>query len=196
MHVIFIVSDFLKLSMKQKTMAEEKEEFKNLLNTAAIPVDVRKMNMVGGVAEHVFFETIIAYLARYLFKVEKRSLLELACIHAVSVPLMGGLAAPIDDLHPLGLEAPLSDTVMDGAKGVPGVFASVYICNTAMQGFHAPKLNLADILMTAGTKIITRPIVSFLYPNFGETLRNGMDTVDTQLRRERVKSRLLSKETV
>jgi len=175
-------------------MASDKETFTNLLNTAAIPVDLRKYNMVFGTMDYVMIETLIAWLARYVFKVEKRTLLELACIHLVSVPLMGGLAAPMDDLHPLGYEAPLSDVVMDGAKGIPGVFASVYICNTAMQGLHVPKLNLADILLTAGTKMITRPIISYLYPNIGGWFRDGMDSVDAQLRACRQQSRLLSTE--
>ena len=67
---------------------------------------------------------------------------------------------------------------MDGAKGVPGVFAAQYIINTALKGLHAPRLNFTDILVTAAAKIATRPLISFIYKPMGETLRANLDMTE------------------
>lgn len=172
--------------------AEEKEAFTNIFANALAPIDFRKLSQVGGAAEYVAAEVLVSYFARYLFKIEKRTLLELAAIHAVSIPLLGGLAATFDDNHILGYEAPVTDLIYDSAKGVPAVFAAQYVCNTALAGLHAPKLNFQDILVTAATKIVTRPIVSIIYPYLGETFRNNLDVVEELVSRQRSKSRLLS----
>lgn len=173
-------------------VAEEKEEFTNILANAAAPIDFRKLSQVGGAAEYVAAEVLVSYFARYLFKIEKRTLLELAAIHAVSVPLIGGLAANFNDNHILGYEAPFTDIIYDGAKGVPAVFAAQYICNTALSGLHAPNLSFKDILITAATKLLTRPVMSIIYPYLGETFRNNLDVIEELVSRQRAKSRLLS----
>ena len=82
---------------------------------------------------------------------------------------------------------------MDGAKGVPAVFASTYIVNTYLAGLHAPKLDVKDILITAASKIATRPIMSLLYPNLGDSFRNGQDSLNTLFKTQRDKSSIKSK---
>ena len=67
---------------------------------------------------------------------------------------------------------------MDGAKGVPAVFVAQYICNTALAGLHAPKLQFNDILVTAASKIITRPIISLVYPYLSDQMRTNLDTLE------------------
>ena len=170
----------------------DEEAYSNILNTAVQPVDVRKFSQVFGAAEYVGFEVLLSYFARYLFKVEKRTLLELTAIHAVSVPLIGGLSAGVKGNHILGYEAPFTDQIVDGSKAVPAVFAAQYICNTALQGLHAPKLNFKDILVTAAAKIATRPLVSMLYPLLGDTFRTNLDIVEELFQRQRVASRMFS----
>ena len=168
------------------------ETFTNILTNAVQPVDFRRGSQVAGSAEYIAAEVIVSYFARYLFKMEKRTVLELAAIHAVSIPLIGGLSAGFNDANVYAYESPWGDVVQDGAKGVPAVFAAQYVCNTALAGLHAPKLNFQDILVTAATKIVTRPIVSIIYPYLGETFRNNLDVVEELVSRQRSKSRLLS----
>ena len=168
------------------------EDVTNIFANAIQPVDFRKFGQVGGAVEYVAAEVLVSYFARYLFKVEKRTLLELAAIHAVSIPLIGGLAAFSQDNHQLAYEAPVYDLVIDGSKGIPAVFAAQYVCNTALQGLHAPKLNFRDILVTAATKVITRPILSLLYPYLGDMFRSNLDVIEELVSRQRAKSRLLS----
>ena len=150
----------------------------NVLYNGLQPVDVTKLPQVFGVAEYVAAEVFVSYMARWLFRTEKRTLAELATIHAVSVPFIGGLSAFAEPTHPAGYEAPFQDLAMDGAKGVPGVFAAQYIINTALKGLHAPRLNFTDILVTAAAKIATRPLISFIYKPMGETLRANLDMTE------------------
>ena len=154
------------------------EAFTNILTNAIQPIDVRKGSQVAGAAEYVGAEVLVSYFARYLFKVEKRSLMELAAIHAVSIPLIGGLAAGVEDSNIYGYESPWGDLIQDGAKGVPAVFVAQYICNTALGGLHAPKLAFNDILMTAAAKIITRPLIALVYPFIGVAARNNLDILE------------------
>ena len=114
--------------------------------------------------------------------------MELAAIHALSIPFIGGLSAFSDPNHPLELEAPVGDQFMDGAKGVPAVFASTYIVNTYLAGLHAPKLDVKDILITAAAKIATRPLMSMIYPRLGDGFRNGQDALNVMFRQQRDKS--------
>lgn len=154
------------------------ENFTNVFNNAIQPVDIRMGSQVAGAAEYVAAEVLVSYFARYLFKVEKRSLMELAAIHAVSIPLIGGLSAGLEDNNVFGYESGWGDLVTDGAKGVPAVFAAQYICNTALQGLHAPKLGFNDILVTAASKIVTRPLIALVYPYLGDMLRTNLDVLE------------------
>ena len=79
---------------------------------------------------------------------------------------------------------------MDGAKGVPAVFAAQYVINTALAGLHAPRLNFTDILVTAAAKIATRPLISFLYQPMGETLRTNLDMTEALFLKQHRASRL------
>ena len=146
---------------------------KNVLETAAIPFDVRKPTVVGGSISHVAFEVLVSYIARRVLRSERRSIVELAAIHTLAIPFEGGLTAFTEPPSAKGMEAPISNQFVDGAKGVPAVFAGTYMANTFMDGLHAPRLNFKDILITAASKIITRPLRSVLDPHLGEMYRNG-----------------------
>lgn len=150
---------------------------KNVLETAATPFDVRKPDVVGGSISHVAFEVLVSYIARRVLRSERRSIVELAAIHTLAIPFEGGLSAFTDAPNTKGMNAPVSDQFVDGAKGVPAVFAGTYMANTFMDGLHAPKLNFKDILITAASKIITRPLRSFLHPYLGDSYRNGTDAL-------------------
>ncbi len=170
------------------------DSYTNILNTAVQPVDVRKFSQVFGAAEFVAVEVLVSYFARYLFKIEKRTVMELAAIHAISLPLIGGLSASVQENHIMSYEAPFVDQIQDGSKGIPAVFAAQYICNTALSGLHAPKLNFKDILVTAAAKIISRPLLSILYPLLGDTFRSNLDIIEELFVRQRAASRMNSDE--
>ena len=169
---------------------KQEEGVTNILVNGLQPVDVRKLPQVFGVLEYVSAEVFVSYMCRWLFKTEKRTLMELAAIHAVSIPFIGGLGAFAEPQHSLGYEADSVSLVYDGAKGIPAVFAAQYVVNTALAGLHAPKLNFADILVTAASKMITRPLLSLAYPVMGETLRSNLDMTEYLFNNQRAASRI------
>ncbi len=176
----------------QGEQKESEAKFMNVVDAALMPVDIRKTTQVGGAMGYVGVEVLISYIARRVFKISPRPVTQIAAIHALSLPFIGGLAAFTDENHPLELEAPMGDQFMDGAKGIPAVFASTYIVNTYLEGIHAPKLDVKDILVTAAAKIASRPVMSLLYPNLGAGFRNGQDTINTLFKAQRSASRINS----
>ena len=61
----------------------------NTLDVAIMPVDFRNTTVVGGAAGHVGLEVLVSYIARRVFGIEKRTIIELTAIHGLSVPLQG-----------------------------------------------------------------------------------------------------------
>ena len=174
--------------------AEEKGSFTDFVETAVIPIDLRKSEVVFGAAEYILIEVFTHWMLRYLFKIEKRALVPLVAMHAASIPFIGGAGAAGGVPHPLGYEAPFTDLAMDGAKGIPGLFIGQYVVNTALQGMHIPKISFKDVLVTAASKILARLIMSGAYPNLGETFRNNLDILDQQFVVQAIKSRVAKKE--
>ena len=172
------------------------ESFVNILETAVIPIDLRKAEVVFGAAEYVFFEVFTHWMLMYLFKFEKRSLVELAAIHSVSLPFIGGLGAFTDFPHALGYEAPWGSILVDGAKGVPAVFAAQYLVNTALKGIHAPSVRFNEILTTIAAKILSRVLISSGYSILPEFFKNNLDILDGAFARQFLGSRLKSDATL
>lgn len=164
----------------------------NTLVNAVQPVDLRYLDQVQGAVEFVTSEVFVSYMARWLFKLPKRTVMELAAIHTVSIAFNGGLQGAFKGHAPLGYESGFLDLFQDGAKGIPAVYAAQYVCNTALQGLHAPKLNFTDILVTAATKLVTRPLVSLVYPFIGDFGRKGFDVIEELTNKQRAASVLTS----
>ena len=172
--------------------SEQKEEFTNVLETAAIPIDLRKSEVVFGAAEYVFFEVFTHWMLMYFFKFEKRSFIELAAIHTVSLPFIGGLGAFVEFPHEMGYEAPWGDIVYDGAKGIPAVFAAQYLVNTALKGLHAPSIKFKEVLTTAASKVLSRVLLSGGYYALPAFFRNNLDILDVAFAKQFMASRLKS----
>ena len=172
------------------------DSFTNLLETAVIPIDLRKAEVVFGAAEYVFFEVFTHWMLMNLFKFEKRSLVELAAIHSVSLPFIGGLGAFTNFPHALGYEAPWGDILTDGAKGVPAVFAAQYLVNTALKGIHAPSIRFNEVLTTIAAKILSRVLLAGGYYQFPPFFRTNLDILDGAFARQFLGSSLKSDETV
>ena len=170
---------------------EEKETFTNIIETAVIPIDLRNSEVVFGAAEYVFFEVFTHWMLMYFFKFERRSFMELAAIHTVSLPFIGGGAAFVEFPHPMGYEAPWGDLVMDGAKGIPAVFAAQYVVNTALKGLHAPSIKFKEVLTTCAAKILSRLILSGGYNFFPVgAFRSNLDILDMAFSKQFMTSRL------
>ena len=161
----------------------------NVVETIVSPVDVRNIEVVFGAAEYIAFEVLIDWLLRWAFKFQKRGLMETAVLHAVSIPLIGGTAAWFDENHILGYEAPFSQIGIDGAKGVPGLFFSQYICTTAYAGFHFPSIVFKDVGILVVAKILSRFAISFAYPFMPDAMKNNLDVLESFFFKQHAKSR-------
>ena len=65
----------------------------NVLNNTILPFDVRKSDLLGGSLQLITVEVLIAKGIRKVLNMGNRGVLELAFIHAVSLPMMGGFSA-------------------------------------------------------------------------------------------------------
>ena len=166
-------------------MANEGEEgkaFSNIFKNAVAQVDFRQTKQVFGVAEFVFIEVLVSYLLRYFIKADRKGIFELISVHLASVPFLGATAD--EEPHPMGLEAPLSNQFMVGARQLPAYFFGQYVVSTGQGGFHFPKPGIRDILIGAAGKILSRPITSLLYPYLGETFRTNLQVLEELIKNQ------------
>ncbi len=134
----------------------------NVFNNLILPYDLRKTGLVLGCAQLVLLEVTVSKIIRKILGMGNRSVTELAAIHTVSLPLLGGLSGFVTENSAFG-SASWGESLQDGAKGVPAVFAGQYITNTFLSGFHMPKISFKDALITAASKALTRPLLKLIY---------------------------------
>ena len=151
----------------------------NVLKNAVAPLDWRKEGQLVGTAAYVAIEVAVSYIVRNVLKMEKKSLLELASIHGLSVPFMGGAGAPFGPITGIAATTGYGTAFKDGAKGIPAVLLAQWVIATAYKGFHFPWFTLKDLLITAGSKTVTRPLVysiSGMLKNIG--VADGIRVID------------------
>jgi hypothetical protein len=169
-------------------------EFTNIGKNALMPVDFRITTQVGGAAFYVTAEVLVSWLLRKVIKAPAIPLKDLAIVHAMSLPLIGGMQAPMEANNSLAYEAPLTEQFMAGAKGIPGLMAAVYAHQTFLKGFHRPQLSFKDVAIMAVAKTLTRPLLSFAYGAIPDAGRNGLDVIEHLQSLQRVNSRLVSED--
>jgi len=150
------------------------DSVQNVFFNAILPYDIRRQQLVVGCAQLVAIEVVVAKLFRKILGMGNRGVLELAAVHAVSLPFLGGLAGFFAPNGGLAGET-FTDSLMAGAKAVPAVFLAQYIINTGASGFHVPKVSMKDVLVTAASKAITRPLIVLAYPKLHATLQQNFD---------------------
>ena len=176
----------------------DKNEYTNVLSNIIVPFDPRRTKLLMGSLEYVAAEVIVAKVVRKIIKADNKGWLELAYVHALSLPFMGGTAAFFEaNSGYVGQDAEGKDItfmtqVMDSAKGIPAVLVAQYIIESFAKGFHAPWFNMKDLLITAGTKAITRPLVGFVYKYLPTNAADNLRLVDLLVNRQRHFSSLRS----
>ena len=169
------------------------DQVQNVLSNAIAPVDFRKGKQVVGAAEYVALEVAVSKIVRTVLKMENRGILELVWIHALSIPFMGGLGAPFG--RNTGLtEGDYTAHFKDGAKGIPAVLAAQWVIATAYKGFHFPWFTMKDLLITAGSKTITRPIAYSIVQSLPQDMEDGFLVLDALVNRQVDTSNLKSKD--
>ena len=168
------------------------EQVQNVLSNAIAPVDFRKAKQLIGTAEFVAVEVLVSKIVRTVLKMENRGIFELAFVHLLSIPFMGGISAPLPNTRALANTAGYGQALADGAKGVPGVLIAQWIIATATKGFHFPWFTMKDLLITAGSKAISRPLVYSLLDKLPQDAQAGFAVMDALFQAQVSKSNLLT----
>jgi len=186
---------------KKKDPAKKDEgEYQNILSNVVLPFDFRRTKLLLGSLEYIAFEVLVAKMLRKLIKADNVGWAKLAYIHALSLPFMGGAAGFFNEQDGYtGVRkedqktVAFTDHLMDGAKGIPAVLLAQWILDSFSKGFHAPWFNMKDLLITAGTKAITRPVIGFIFTYLPEAAQDNLLVVDELIKRQQFFSTLRTK---
>ena len=149
----------------------------NVFNNAILPFDIRRYDLIAGSAQLIAIEVLVSKVIRKILGMGGRGFAELAAIHAVSLPFLGGLSGFFEPNKALSGQTQTS-AFQDGAKGVPAVLLSQYIINTASKGIHIPKFSFKEVLVTAASKTLTRPLIVLMYPKLHKALQGSFRAVN------------------
>ena len=164
----------------------------NILNNTVLPLDVRKPDLLVGSIQLITLEVLMAKTLRKVLSMGNRGFIELALIHAVSLPMIGGFSGAFGQNKQYS-NATATSSLQDGAKGVPAVFMAQYITNVAAKGFHMPKVSMKEILVTAASKMLTRPLITLMYPKLHKQLKDGFDVQNRMEIKQQIASNLKMK---
>ena len=166
------------------------EQAQNVLSNAIAPVDFRKAKQLVGTVEYVAAEVLVSKVVRTVLKLENRGIFELAFVHLLSIPFMGGIGAPFGNIRNVHTTNGYGQAAVDGAKGIPGVLIAQWILATASKGFHFPWFNMKDLMITAGSKVLSRPLVYSILDKLPVDAQAGFAVMDQLIQNQVGKSNL------
>ena len=149
-------------------------------------------SLVAGNVQVIATEVAVSTLIRWLMRWAKKPIFELVAVHTVSQSMLGGFSGFFNQNKYLDAKPGVTVAAMDAAKGVPGLLAAQYVINTANRGLHLPIISFKDILITGASKVISRPLIAFLYPNVGKTLQRNFRAHDEMVAKQRTVARFKS----
>ena len=153
-----------------------------ILKNAVLPFNPMQAYLAGGAVEYVAVEVLVSKFLRKMLRFEDRGFLELAYIHALSLPFLGGASSFV--------EAPGSYTddyvkqFTDGAKGVPAVLIAQWIVATCSRGFHIPSISIKDVFITAAAKSLSKPLLKIVFKNLPEDMASALNVVGEMTRKQ------------
>ena len=162
---------------RPKSWDKKDQKIGSIFKNALAPVNPKKMKVLQGSIIYVALEVAVSKLLRTIMKADNKTIGELAAVHTVSIGLMGGTGAAINNpgetVVPYGTKS-VKQHIKQGAKGIPALFIAQYIYNTFFYGFTLSHFTMKDALIMAAAKVLTRPIASKLYPKV-KFIQNGLD---------------------
>ena len=185
-------------------MADPNEGYSNVFWNVLQPYNFNYDNQLAGSATIVASEVLVGWVIRKVMKAPK-PVLEMAYIHALSLPFLGGLAGYQDNAS-FRTSIPAGDKDGDkktqgyahqlfaGAKGIPAVILAQYIVNSFTSGFHVPWFNMKDILITCAAKAITAPLLFAVSESMPESLADGLEVMEQLVELQAASSTLKSSE--
>ena len=159
------------------------EGTKNTFRTIAQPTDFFNLPQTASNAQGVVFEALTSYLLRWTFGSSKESFLKLVGIHALASPMHGGVENMLttEGTEQKKFTDDASDQFTIALKQLPTVYLCQYVINTPEKGlrFNTKMFDMSDILLTAGAKLITRPILRLLGEPI-DIIKKGNTRIDAQ----------------
>ena len=156
------------------------DEYTNILTNVVLPFDPRRTKLLLGTLEYIAAEVIVAKVVRKIMRADNKGWLQLAYVHALSMPFLGGAAGFFDPQEQYtgtdskGKKIGCATQLWEGAKGIPAVILAQYIVESFAKGFHAPWFTLRDLVIMASAKAMSRPLLgtvfSYLPQNMAESL--------------------------
>ena len=147
---------------------------KNMFYNAVAPF--AGSDRIVGTTFNVAAEVLVESAVRKMVGQKKIEWFDMVAYHAISQPFMMAFVAG-GDLTEVG-RGTYKDQAIDGFRGVPALLLAKYILYTYYQGFFLPGFNMKELLLTAGTKTITRPIVHTVQKWLPKTLADQIAVVD------------------
>ena len=146
-----------------------------------------------GSVEYVAVEVLISKVLRMLLGVNTKGIGELTMIHLISLAYMGGAAGFMEPPRNQATSS-LMDQLADGAKGIPAVALAMYVVDTGLEGFHIPfrKFSLADVLISAAGKAISRPVLGAVYNFIPAAMQKPLEEYNGLVVRQTIRSNLRS----
>ena len=175
------------------------DDYVNILTNVVVAFDPRKTKLLLGSLEYIAAEVVVAKIVRKIIKADTVGWLQLCYVHALSLPFMGGAAGFFDPNEDYkgkdkeGKEFGFGQQFMDGAKGIPAVLIAQWIVASFAKGFHAPWFNMKELLITAGTKALTRPVVGFVFEYLPDAAAENLRVLDLLIQMQQQKSTLAPK---
>ena len=174
-------------------MGDTEDTFTNIFQNAILPVDPRKMKVLMGSAQYIAVEVLVSQLVRRIMKAPQ-SWTDTILVHTLSMPFMGGAAGFADNNKDIEADpAVYGDLFTDGAKGIPAVLLAQWVLHTFYKGFHVPWFNMKDLLITAGSKTITRPLTAIILPYLPEDMQDNYELIHRVIEKQSIASNLRSK---
>ena len=166
-----------------------KHVFMNIL----LPLNGAKM--LKGSVLYVALEVAVSKLLRKITGFQDRSIMELSIVHTMSLPLMGGLSATMNNTGESAVgygSDRIRQHAKQGLKGVPALFLANYIYNTFNNGFYVGSFSMKNLFIMAAAKMLTRPIASKVYPmaKFTQNAFDGQQYMEEQQMRQSNFSRI------
>jgi len=178
---------FRKAESTDKKDSKTMNIFKNLVS----PFSSGKA--LKGSLTYVGLEVAVSKLLRKVMGMDNKSWTELTCVHAMTLPLLGGVGAMFngsDTTPTIGYGAKkMQNHVKEGAKTVPALFTAQYCYNTYCHGLGLHFWTVKDALIMATAKILTRPIASKLYKQ-SKFFQNAFDAVQLMHESQALQSNL------
>jgi len=163
---------------RPETVPKDASKAMNVLKNMFVPFTSGKA--LKGSVSFIALEVAVAKLLRKIMKMDSKSYTELAIVHGLTLPILGGIGAAFNGkaaqpVRGYGAKK-MAIHIKEGAKTVPALFTAQYCYNTYCHGLGLHFWTIKDALIMAASKILTRPIAAKLYQK-SKFFQNAFDAV-------------------